>query len=550
MSNAIFEYYQALRDGSCVAGHYVHDAYRMLIEGLENKSFFFSQKKADRAIRFIETFCHHYEGRLAPGLIKLELWQKAYISAVFGILDAEGHRQFREVFLVTGRKNGKTALAAAISEYMYFADGEYGARLYYCAPKLEQARLCYDGFYEMLSKEPELEAMVKRRRTDVYCAATNSSAAPIAFSAKKTDGLNPTFVNCDEIAAWEGDAGLKVYEVLRSSFGARANPLLQSITTAGYANDGIYDELVKRATAVLKGGKERRFLPIMYTIDDVEKWSDINEIRKANPNLGVSVSVDYMLEEISIAEGSFSKKAEFLTKYCNVKQSSSLAWMDRKTVERCRRAPLRFEDYEDSYCVIGLDLSMTRDLTAACIIIERDKVLHVFTHFWLPEAELERAIARDRLPYRAYIERGFLSLSEGSVVDPLDCHRWIMEQVTQHRLYPLKVGYDQYMAAPCVKAMEDEGFHMVRILQGEHLTSVIPDAEGYLLDGKVDIGDNDLMLIHLMDTAKKVNAENDRCKLTKMGKYSHIDGVAAFVDALAVRQFFQDEIGEQLRNEG
>lgn len=546
----ILEYYQALTDGSAAAGRWVKLAYKYIVDGLQNRQFVFSMKKASRAIRFIEGFCRHHEGALAPGLIRLELWQKALISVIFGVLDAEGNRQFREVFVVMGRKNGKTLLAAAISAYMFYMDGEYGARLYYCAPKLDQARLCYDGFFQMIMKEPELAALVRKRRTDVYMASTNSSAMPLAFNAKKSDGLNPSLTICDEVAAWDGDAGIKQYEVLKSALGARRQPLLLSISTAGYVNEGIYDELVKRASAVLMGGKERRFLPIMYTIDDVSRWNDINELRKANPNLGVSVSVDYLLDEIAVAEGSFSKRAEFITKYANVKQASSLAWVDRQTVERTRGEHEDLADFADSYCVAGLDLSMTRDLTAACIIIERAGRLHVFAHFWLPEAELDNAITRDRLPYRAYIERGILSLSEGSVVNPMDAHDWIMEQVREHRLYILKVGYDQYMAPPVVQAMEAEGFHMVRILQGEHLTSVIPEAEGLLLDGRISVGDNDLMVIHLLDCAKKVNADNDRCRLTKLSTHAHIDGVAAMIDALAVRQFFQEEIGAALRNEG
>ena len=133
---------------------------------------------------------------------------------------------------------------------------------------------------------------------------------------------------CDEIATWEGDKGLKQYEVMKSGMGARPDGILLSCTTSGYINDSIYDELIKRSTRFLMGdSKERRLLPILYMIDDPEKWNDINELRKSNPNLGVSVTVDYLLEEIAVAEGSLSKQAEFLTKYCNIKQSSSLAWL-------------------------------------------------------------------------------------------------------------------------------------------------------------------------------------------------------------------------------
>ena len=299
MDNYILAYYQGLKDGSQIAGHWINVWYQLIIERLESGEYIYDARKAGKATRFIEGFCRHHEGRLAPQLIKLELWQKALISVIFGIMDSNGDRRFREVLIVIGRKNGKTLLAAAIACYCAYMDGEYGARIYFAAPKLEQAGLCYDAAYQMILKDAELSEMAKKRRSDIYIAESNTSLKPLAFSAKKSDGLNISLGICDESASWAGDQGLKFYEVLKSSLGARRQPLLISISTAGYINDGIYDELVMRSTAVLMGSsKETRLAPFLYTIDRVDHWNDINEIRKANPNLGVSVSVDYMLEEM------------------------------------------------------------------------------------------------------------------------------------------------------------------------------------------------------------------------------------------------------------
>ena len=317
----IREYYQNIVDGTETVCEWVRGWYSIVINGLQEKRFFFHRKKASKAIRFIESFCRHHEGPLAPKLIKLELWQKALLSVVFGIMDENGDRQFREVFVEIGRKNGKTLLAAAIASYMMYMDGEYGARLYFVAPKLDQSKLCYNAFQQMIMKEPELNELTKKRRTDIYVASSNSSAQALAFSYQKSDGLNPSLTVCDEIASWVGEPGLKQYEVLKSALGARRQPLLLSISTAGYARDGMFDEIFRRSTAVIKGtSKETRLAPFLYQIEDVEKWNDINELKKANPNLGVSLGVDYLLEEIAVAEGSLSKKTEFLTKYCNVKQ--------------------------------------------------------------------------------------------------------------------------------------------------------------------------------------------------------------------------------------
>lgn len=547
--NYILAYYQAISDGSICVGRWIRTAYEMIIKGLQEKFFFYAPKKAAAAIAFIENFCHHHEGALAPGLIVLELWQKALISVIFGIVDETGARQFREVFLVIARKNGKTLLAAAIAAYCSFLDGEYGARIYFAAPKLDQAALCFDAYYQMILQEPELDRMAQKRRTDIYIKDSNTSARPIAFNAKKSDGLNISLAVGDEIASWQGDAGLKFYEVIKSSFGARRQPLLLAISTSGYVNDGIYDELMKRSTRFLLGdSKERRLLPLLYMIDDVEKWNDINELQKANPNLGVSVSVDYMLEEIAIAEGSLSKRAEFLTKYCNIKQNSSQAWLSAQAVQKASGSHLSIEDFRDSYCVGGIDLSQTRDLTAAVVVIEKDGELYVFGHMWLPTEKIDEATQRDGVPYNIYIQRGLLSPSGDNFVDYHDCFNWFRQLVEELQILPLQVGYDRYSAQYLVQDMDAYGFHMDDVYQGENLYGVIQEVEGLIEDGRIHIGDNDLLKMHLLNSAIKMSTERGRGKLVKVNPSLHIDGTAALLDAMTVRQKHYADIGEQLKN--
>lgn len=549
MMNEILAYYQAIQDGTVLVGRWVKLFYQYIVNGLEKGSFFFSPKKAKVAIKFIEAFCRHHEGELAPQLIKLELWQRALISVLFGIMDKDGNRQFREAFIVMGRKNGKTLLAAAISCYCAFLDGEYGGRIYFAAPKLKQAGLCYEAFYQMLDKDPSLSKLAKKRRSDIYIPETNTTAEPLAFNAKKSDGLNISLCVADEVASWQGDAGLKMYEVLKSSFGARRQPLLLSISTAGYQNDSTYDELMKRATAVLMGSsKETRFAPILYTIDDVALWNDLNELKKANPNLGVSVSYDYMLEEIAVAEGSLSKRAEFLTKYCNIKQSSSTAWLEFQTVEKCLSERIDPSTLAHHYCVGGVDLSQAIDLTSACVVIEDKGKLYVIQHYWMPHERLEKAIEEDGVPYRQLIQKGFLSLSGENYVDYNDVFEWFRNLVEQYEILPLQVGYDKWCATYFVDQMTKYGFHMDDVRQGSNLTPVIREVDGLLKDGVVCIGDNVLTQAHFLNSALK--QEEDRVRLVKISKRARIDGMAAFLDAMTVRQKHYANIGAQLKNEG
>ena len=550
MNNYILQYYQKIKDGSITVGRWVRLLYEYIIHGLEQKDFCYDQKKAHRAISFIETQCRHSEGRLAPGFLKLELWQKALVACIFGIVDKNGLRHFREVFVVIGRKNGKTLLASAIIAYMLYGDKEYGARGYCVAPKVAQADIVYNAFWRSVLLNNSLAEKTKHRKSDIFIEETNSSLQKIALSDRTSDGFNPHISVQDEIAAWIGDKGIKAYEVLKSGAGAREQPIMFSISTSGYINNGVYDELIKRSTRFLLGeSQERRLLPFLYMIDDVEKWNDINELQKSNPNLGVSISVDYLLDEIAVAEGSLSRKAEFICKMCNLKQNSSLAWLEAKAVEDASGEALKLEDFENCYCVGGIDLSQTTDLTSCCIIIEKNGELYVFSKFFLPAEKIDEATQRDGLPYQAYITRGLLSPSGENYIDYHDCYNWFMQLVTDHKIFPLKVGYDRFSAQYLVQDMAREGFHMDDVYQGENLYPVIRETEGLLKDKKIHIGDNDLLKAHLLNSAIKMSTERGRGKLVKLSPNLHIDGTAALLDAMTVRQKWYGEIGGQLKNE-
>lgn len=563
MENCILQYYQGIKDGTYCVGKWVSLLYERIVHGIEDGTYTFNAKKANAAINWIEKYCHHTEGELAPDHLRLELWQKAIISCIFGVLNPkDGRRQFREVFLVVGRKNGKSLFAAAIANYTFFIDGGYGARVYCVAPKLAQAEIIYNDIWTMITLEPDLlydrelpkevpqDNTARHRMTDLFIEDTNSTVKKIAFSAKKSDGFNPSLTICDEVASWQGDQGLKQYEVMKSGMGARPEGLMLSCTTSGYQNDSIYDELVKRSTRFLLGeSAETRLLPFLYMIDDVEKWNDINELQKANPNLGVSVSVDYLLEEIAIAEGSLSKKVEFITKYACLKQNSSSAWLSTETVQNCISQELNIADFAHSYCVGGIDLSQTTDLTSACAIIEKQGRLYVFCKFWLPAERIDELAERDGVPYRLFIERGLLEPSGENFIDYKDCFNWFVDLVEKWEILPLVIGYDRYSAQYLIQDLKAFGANCDDVYQGDNLWGVMQEAEGLMKDGKICIGDNDLLKMHFLNSAVKMSTERGRGRLIKVSPNAHIDGMAALLDALTVRQKWYSEIGTQLKNE-
>lgn len=550
MKNYITLYWNEIENGQAVVGKWVRLVFQFLTEGIKKGTWGFDGKKAQKAIDFIQNFCHHSEGR--NDLLTLELWQKAIVSAMFGVMDIKtGNRQFREVFVVVARKNGKTLFAAAIAAYMAFIDGEYGAKIYFLAPKLDQADLVCDAFFQITQADEALKERSKKRQRDIYIQELNTSVKKIAFNSKKSDGFNPHLVTNDEMEAWEGQKGIDQYEVMASATGARAQPMLLSISTAGKVNDGIYDELTARSTAVLKGtSQEKRLLPFLYIIDDPEKWDDLNELKKSNPNLGVSVQQPFYEEQIAIAKGSLTKRAEFLMKYCNIKQNNSIAWLEYIDVQKAMSDNhFTLEDFEGCYCVAGIDLSKTTDLTAISLVIHKHEKDNVITQFFMCENRFKVAEDEDKVPYGTYKKRGFLTISGEGKVDYNDVYNYFIDLVKIHKIKPLKIGYDRWMAAELTDKLKQSGFHTDSVKQGPNLTPILRDFEGDLKEGKFSIGDNGLLASHLLNVAVDINLSDGRITPKKLESRLRIDGAASLFDALTVKDKYFSEIEKKLLNE-
>ena len=567
--NWIYAYYQGIKNGTFCVGRWIQLIYEYLIEGLEKRSFFFDAKRANDAIDWIEKHCFHTEGPLAPQPLKLEVWQKAMLSAIYGIVNEDGNRVFREIFLLVARKNGKSLISSSVAKHEWMESG-YGARVFCVSPKVDQSDIIYNCIWNMTQLDPEWRELkeksqekdtqhrkiyddsmlARHRQTDLCIPAANATVKKLSYYSRDLNGYNPSLTICDEVASWKGSNGLVAWETMRSAMGARPDSFIMACTTSGYENDSIYDELMKRSTRFLLGdSKEKQLLPFLYMVDDVAKWNDLNELRKSNPNLGVSVSVDYMLNEIEVAEGSLSKKKEFITKYCCQKQNSSMAWLDAKAVEDMGGSPLRLEDFRGHYACAGIDLSQTTDLTSCCCLIEKNGELYVFSKFFLPAERIQDAIKRDGVPYDIYIQRGLLQVSGQNYVDYHDCYNWFVELVEKYTILPLIVGYDRYSIAYLRTDLQNYGFHLDEVYQwGDNLHGTIIETQGLIEDRKIHIGDNDLLKSHLLNSAVKISVERGNGKLVKLKPTLHIDGTAALLDAMVVRQKYYGEIGEQLKN--
>lgn len=554
--SAIIQYWNEIDSGSVNAGKWVRLLYDVILQGLQDRRWFYDHHLAENAMMFIERYSHHYRGKLAPGRLVLDLWERACISLIFGIVDRDGKRQFVEVFWLIGRKCGKTLLAAAIAAYMAYAAGEFGSEIYFLAPKLDQADLCYGAFEFNVHAEPELDVMTKSTKyRGLMIQERNTTVKKLAFTSKKSDGYNPQFYCADEVAAWPGVAGLRQWEVMVSGTGAREEPLGMAISSGGYENDGLFDELMKRGTGFLMGhSKEQHILPIIYMVDNPDKWDDLEELEKSLPGMGSSVPRWFIEREIVTAHESISKEIEFKTKYANLKQNMSTAWLRAEDINKMFgwRKPL--EEIRSRYCVTGVDLSQAVDLTCAICCTEVDGIVWTHAHFWLPKNKLEEATKRDGVPYEIYIRKGFLSLSGDEYVDPMDVLAWHMDLVKKYKIYPLMVGYDRWSAQQLVQELEKKSFKTDSVKQGFNLSNVMDKVEAMMREGKIrDMDDNDLLKIHLADAAQKMESAAEtahpRKMLVKISSKAHVDGAAALLDAFAMREFKWAELGTRLTNE-
>ena len=555
--SAILEYWNEIETGGVNVGKWIRLLFDVILQGLSEHKWYWSQELADNALGFIERYCHHYKGKLAPRRIKLSLWERALISLIFGIVDDAARRQFTEVILVIGRKMGKTLLVAAIATYMAYAAGEYGSEIYFLAPKIDQADLCYSALEYNVHAEPELDCITKSTKyRGLVIAETNTIIKKLAFSSKKSDGYSPQFYAADECSSWPGVSGIRQWEVMVSGTGAREEPLGMAFSSGGYENDGLYDELVKRGTGFLMGNsREKHLLPVLYMIENPEKWDDLDELEKSLPGMGESVSREFIQKEIDIAHESIPKEIEFKVKYGCLKQNMSACWLKAEDINKAFGWRRQMSEWKNHYCVGGIDLSQTTDLTSACIVIEEDGILWVHSHFWLPAKRLEEATKRDKIPYDIYLRKGFLSLSGEEFINNDDVLHWFMDLVKEYRIFPLQLGVDRWSAQELIQKLQQKSFHTDTVTQGFNLSQVADTFEGLLREGRIrDMDDNDLLKIHLADSAQQQESTtayaHPRKKLVKISKYAHVDGMAALLDAMAMRQFKWAELGKRLMNEG
>ena len=541
--NYVREYCDKIHSGEILTSRRVMAVYKRLVaEMLDSDApYYFDEEIGERPIAFIETFCRQSQGVLgAP--IQLELFQKAFIQALFGFINKDtGFRRFRETMFLVGRKNGKSTLLAGIGLYLLVADYEGAAEIYSVATKKDQASKVLTEAHNMVKQSPELRAVIRKRRNDLYFEATSSKFEALASDSNTLDGLNSHAVIIDELHAIR-DRNL--YDVMKQSTSSRNQPLVVIITTAGTVRECIFDNRYEYACRIADGEIEvDNFLPILYELDAREEWTNPQMWIKANPGLGTIKKWETLAEFVQQAKDDNSFLPTVLCKDFNIRESESTVWLSFNQIRNL--ATFDMADVYNTYAIGGCDLSATTDLTCATLLIRKrgDNTIYVIQHYFLPQSKIDKLAEKNtqEAPYKVWAERGLLTICTGARVDFSQVTAWFVQMREEYKIDAFKVGYDRALAGYWVDEMKANSFDMEPVAQGPFTWSQpMRELGAALTDKIVNYNNNPILAWCLSNTAVKKSGVNN-IQPVKITEKRRIDGMVSLLNAWVIYvKFFND----------
>ena len=541
--NWVKEYYRRIKSGDIITSRRVKAVYERLVKEMGDDSipYYFDEETGERPITFIETFCKQSQGTIGAPL-KLELFQKAFIQLLFGWLEKDtGYRRFRETLFLCGRKNGKSTLLSGIALYMLVADYEGAAEIYSVATKKDQAKKVLTEAVNMIKQSPELRAVLKKRRNDVYFPATSSIFEALASDSNTLDGLNSHAVIIDELHAIR-DRNL--YEVMKQSTSSRRQPLVVMITTAGTVRECIFDNMYELACDIADGKKkDDAFLPILYEIDSRDEWTNPQMWIKANPGLGKIKQYKTLAAFVERAKNNPADLPGVLCKDFNYRENDNSVWLSYDQIKN--DAVFDMSEVYNTYAIGGCDLSATTDLTAATLLIRKpnNETVYVLQHYFLPQARIEHLEEKNtnEAPYRLWAERGLLTVCDGNRVNFSEVTQWFCQMRDEHKIDAFKVGYDRALAGYWVEEMKSNGFTMEPVAQGPFTWSQpMREMGAAFADKIVNYNKNPILLWCLSNTAVKKSGVNN-IQPVKITDKRRIDGAVSLLNAWVIYVRYYDD---------
>ncbi|MEJ7508525.1 terminase large subunit [Staphylococcus simulans] len=518
-------YAEQVVKGKILASRYVKKECERHLRYLKNGGKWeFDEELGHKPIRFIEKFCKPSKG--AKRQLVLQPWQHFIIGSLFGWVNKETKlRRFKESVIFVGRKNGKTTLISGVANYGVSQDKENGAEIHMLANTMKQARLLFDESKAMIKASPQLRRNFRPQRDAILYDKTISKIEPQAADSEKLDGLNTHIGIFDEIHEFKD---YKLISVIKNSRGARLQPLLIYITTAGYQLDGPLVDMVEAGKDTLDGIiEDERTFYFLASLDDEDDMNDRETWVKANPNLGVSINIDDMEEEWIKAKRTPAERGDFITKRFNIfANNDEMSFIDHATLQKNNEV-ISVDELEGLPCTIGYDLSETEDFTSACATFALDNgKVAVLSHSWIPKHKVE--YSNEKIPYREWEEAGYLTIQDTPYIDYNDVFDWILK-INEH--YPVeKITYDRANAFKLNQELKNYGFETEEVRQGAiTLSPALKDLKEMFLDGKIIFNNNPLMKWYINNVQLKMD-RNGNWLPSKQSRYRKIDGFAAMLN--------------------
>lgn len=574
--NPILEYWHRIESGEETVSIKVRKVFRHLAKKLgepvpgellseEERAYHYDQRRANHVLEFAENYCHNSKGRWGGKLVRLELWEKALLAAAFGFVDEDGLRQYQQVLLIVGKKNGKSLLASIVGNYMLTADGEPGPEVYAVATKKDQAKIVWTEAKRMIRKSPALSKRVRSLVAELACDGNDGSFKPLASDSGTLDGLNVHCALMDEIHQWTN--GRALFDIIADGTTAREQPLLFITSTAGTVREDIFDEKYDEAERVINGWSDpvgyhdERILPVVYELDKRSEWTDPLCWKKANPSLGTIKSLRQLEEKVERAKANPDLVKNLVCKEFNIRETTFSSWLtfeqiDNRDTFRLEREAGRMIWIHDGekrilsyprYGIGGADLSQTTDLTSAKVLFalpDAPGMLFQLAMYFLPEELLEKRVREDKIPYDKWRDRGLLRTSAGNKVHKDDVTAWFIEIKEKLDIYIPWIGFDAWSAQYWVEDMR--GYFgsesMIAVHQGKKTLSDPMGQLGNDLSSKrIVYNDNPIDKWCLTNTAKDEdrNGNIQPRKTTRATK--RIDGTAALLDAYVIYQQKQSD---------
>lgn len=542
--NPILEYWEEIQTGKTVVSDKVYRTYKKVVWDLQHPdTYFYSPNRANHILEFAENYCRHSKGKFGGQPVRLELWEKAHLATVFGFIDIDGNRKYRESLLIVGKKNGKSLLASIVGLYMFVADGEPGPEIYAVATKKDQSRIIWLESKRMVKKSPSLLKRIKPLVGELDADFNDGVFKPLASDSDTLDGLNVHCVLMDEIHQWK--QGKALYDIMADGVIAREQPLVYITSTAGTVREDIYDQKYEEAEMVINGYsdpdgyKDEHFIAFIYELDNRKEWVDERCWGKANPGLGTIKNYSALKDKVEKAKKNPLLVKNILCKEFNIRETSSEAWL---TFEQANNtATFDLKELKPRYGIGGADLSSTTDLTAAKVIFKvlNDEHIYVLSMYWIPEDLVEKRIQEDKIPYDIWIEKGYVRTCKGNKISYKDVKAWFVEVQEKYDIYINLIGYDSWSAVYFVEDMQDYFGQntMVPIIQGKKtLSQPMKNLGADLENNLIVYNNNPVDKWCLCNTAVDVD-KNDNIQPIKTSKpRRRIDGTAALLDAYVVLQ--------------